>query len=254
MVLPIQTQLAHTSNTIKIMSLGLTSMSSLISSLGGLLSSAFGAGLTAFEGLSGAMSGFFEEQIQGAKNLAKALKDLSLENVSATVTETVTGIMGGGSIIPKSTGEAISNVISGGGGSIIPKSTGEAISNVISGGGLGSKPSLGSGINDSNRHLFKFTPKENTFRFPHLTHDGKQNHTSIFDIFGGGGPARHADFSDRVKMGMAMSGSSPTYNINIEMSGMTDRSDKRKMAVDISDLIQAETTRRADFHRSHGRL
>jgi hypothetical protein len=234
MVLPIQTQLAHTSNTIKIMSLGLTSMSSLISSLGGLLSGAFGAGLTAFEGLSGAMSGFFEEQIQGAKNLAKVLRDLNLESVSETVTETVTGIMGGGSIIPKSTGEAISNVISGG--------------------GLGSKPSLGSGINDSNRHLFKFTPKENTFRFPNLSHDGKQNHTSILDIFGGGGPARHSDFSDRVKMGMAMSRSSPTYNINIEMSGMTDRSDKRKMAVDISDLIQAETTRRADFHRSHGRL
>jgi hypothetical protein len=231
MVLPIQTQLAHTSNTIKIMSLGLTSISSLISSLGGLLSGAFGAGLTAFEGLSGAMSGFFEEQIQGARNLAKVLKDLSLENVSATVTETVTGIMGGGSIIPKSTGEAISNVI----------------------GGLGSKPSLGSGINDSNRHLYYTPPQENTFRFPNLTHDGKQNHTSIVDIFGGG-PARHSDFSDRVKMGMAMRGSSPTYNINIEMSGMTDRSDKRKMAVDISDLIQAETTRRADFHKSHGRL
>lgn len=234
MVLPIQTQLAHTSNTIKIMSLGLTSMSSLITSLGGLLSGAFGAGLTAYEGLSNAMSGFFDEQIKGAKDLAKALSDLSLESISDTVTETVTGIMDGTSVIPKSTGEAISNVLSGG--------------------GLGSKPSLGSGINDSNRHLYNFTPEANTFRFPNLSHDGKQGHTSILDIFGGGGPARHTDFSDRVKMGMAMSGSSPTYNINIEMSGMTDRSDKSKMARDISDLIQAETTRKADFHRSHGRL
>lgn len=229
MVLPIQTQLAHTSNSIKIMSLGLTNMSSLITSLGDLLSGAFGVGLTAYEDLSNSMSGFFDEQIKGAKELAKALSDLSLESISDTVTETVTGIMGGRSVLPKSTGEAISNVISGG--------------------GLGSKPSLGSGINDSNRHLYKFTPKENTFRFPNLSHDGKQNHTSIF-----GSPARHTDFSDRVKMGMAMSGSSPTYNINIEMSGITDRSDKSKMARDVSDLIQAETTRRADFHRSHGRL
>ena len=233
MVLPIQTQLAHTSNTIKIMSLGLTSMSSLITSLGGLLSGAFGAGLTAFEGLSKAMSGFFDEQIRGAKELAKVLSDLSLESISDTVTETVTDIMGGGSVIPKSTGEAISNVISGG--------------------GLGSKPSLGSGINDSNRHLYNFTPEANTFRFPNLSHDGKQGHTSILDIFGGGGPARHTDFSDRVKMGMAMSGTT-NITINVEASGITDSTDKTKLASDLGNIYADEILRRGGLNKKSGRL
>ena len=211
MVLPIQTQLAHTSNTIKIMSLGLSNLSQMITGLGPLLSGAFGAGLTAYEGLSNAMSGFFDEQIKGANDLAKALSDL------------------------------------------IPKSTREAISNVLSGGGLGSNPSLGSGINDSNRHLFKFTPKENFQRFPKSAYDAL--------AAGNAGPSSSSYIPPELRGGTGinayanlMGGSSPTYNINIEMSGMTDRSDKSKMARDISDLIQAETTRRADFHRSHGRL
>ena len=76
----------------------------------------------------------------------------------------------------------------------------------------------------------------------------------IFGMFGRNGVQDTR--SDQVKMSQAMSGYSPapTYNISIEMSGMTDRSDKTKMARDISDLIQAETTKRGDFHRNHGRL
>ncbi len=216
MVLPIQSQLAHTSNTIKIISLGLSNMSNVISSLGGLLSSAFATGLTAFNTMKSAMSGFFDEQIKGVKNLASALS----------------GIASGRGVISEPVGSSISSIAQG---------------------GLGTKPSLGSGINDSNRHLFKFTPKENFQRFPKSAYDAL--------AAGNAGPSSSSYIPPELRGGTGinayanlMSGSSPTYNINIEMSGMTDRSDKTKMARDISDLIQAETTRRADFHRSHGRL
>tara|TARA_R100001163_G_C5068502_1_gene208982 strand:- start:14526 stop:15164 length:639 start_codon:yes stop_codon:yes gene_type:complete len=211
MVLPIQSQLAHTSNTISVISLGLSNMSSVISSLGGLLSSAFATGLTAFNSMKSAMSGFFDEQIKSVTNLASALSSIA----------------GGSGVIPDSTASAISSIAKG---------------------GLGTKLSGGSGINDMNRHLYKFTPKENTFRFPNLSHDGKQNHTSIF-----GGPARHTDFSDRVKMGMAMSGTT-NITINVEASGITDSTDKTKLASDLGNIYADEILRRGGLNKKSGRL
>ena len=218
MVLPIQSSLAHTSNTIGIISLGLSSMSNLISSLGGLLKSAFDGGLLAFENMKSSVGNFFEEQIKGANALAS----------------TLTGIMNGAAV-SEPTSSAISGVIGGGRGLM-------GTSGLNSG---GSKPSLGSGINDSNRHLYYTPPQENTFRFPNLSFDGRNN-PSLFNFNQSGSSGE----SDRVKMGRAMSGA----NITINVSGVTDRTDKRDLADEMSRLMREATTRVAAFHRQHGRL
>jgi len=196
MVLPIQSQLVHTTNTIKIMSLGLSNLSQMITDLGPLLSEAFSDGLDSFETLEKAANGYFESQMKG------------LESLSPT---------------PDS--------LNGGSG---PKSDRRLMDEA-----LAKAAALGSG-GPTNPMLFDQQPIDPG--------------AGIFGMFGRGGVQDTR--SDQVKMAQAMSGYSPapTYNISIEMSGMTDRSDKSKMARDISDLIQAETTRRADFHRSHGRL
>jgi len=205
MVLPIQSQLAHTSNTIKIMSLGLSNLSQMITGLGPLLSGAFSAGLAAFQTLEKAASGWFESQIKGLKDL----KD---------------GIFGGEE-------SPTPDPLNGGSGAKSDKRLMDEA--------LARAAALGSG-GPTNPMLFDQQPIDPG--------------AGIFGMFGRGGVQDTR--SDQVKMAQAMSGYSPapTYNIRIEMSGMTDRSDKTKMARDISDLIQAETTRRADFHRSHGRL
>lgn len=207
MVLPIQSQLAHTSNTIKIMSLGLSNLSQMITGLGPLLSGAFSAGLAAFQILEKAASGWFESQIKGLESLLGVAKDKIF----------------GGETSPTS------DPLNGGSGAKSDKRLMDEA--------LARAAALGSG-GPTNPMLFNQRPIDPG--------------AGIFGMFGRGGVQDTR--SDQVKMAQAMSGSSPTYNINIEMSGMTDRSDKTKMARDISDLIQAETTRRADFHRSHGRL
>jgi len=205
MVLPIQSQLAHTSNTIKIMSLGLSNLSQMITGLGPLLSGAFSAGLAAFETLEKAASGWFGEQIKGLKNL----KDEIFGGEESPTPDPLNGGSG-----PKSDKRLMDEA-------------------------LAKAAALGSG-GPTNPMLFDQQPIDPG--------------AGIFGMFGRGGVQDTR--SDQVKMAQAMSGYSPapTYNIRIEMSGMTDRSDKFKMAREISDLIQAETTKRADFHRIHGRL
>ena len=78
----------------------------------------------------------------------------------------------------------------------------------------------------------------------------------VFNIFG----SEKITFEDLCKNLNSVASRTTIQSILIDgvnknyLSKEVNRSDKRKMAVDISDLIQAETTRRADFHRSHGRL
>ena len=209
MVLPIQSQLAHTSNTIKIMSLGLSNLSQMITGLGPLLSGAFGAGLAAFQTLEKAASGWFESQMKGLESLLDVAKDKIFGDETSPTPDPLNG---------------------GSGAKSDKRLMDEALARAAA---------LGSG-GPTTPMLFDQRPIDPG--------------AGIFGMFGRGGVQDTR--SDQVKMAQAMSGYSPapTYNISIEMSGMTDRSDKTKMARDISDLIQAETTRRADFHRSHGRL
>lgn len=217
MVLPIQSQLAHTSNTISVISLGLSNMSNVISSLGGLLSSAFATGLTAFNTMKSAMSGFFDEQIKGVKNLASALS----------------GIASGSGVISEPVGSSISSIAQG---------------------GLGSKPSLGSGINDSNRHLFKFTPKENFQRFPKSAYDAL--------AAGNGGPSSSSYIPPELRGGTGINayanlmGGMGTTNItvNVEASGITDSTDKTKLAADLGNIYADEILRRGGLYKKSGRL
>ena len=181
MVLPIQSQLAHTSNTVGVISLGLTNLSQMITGLGPLLSGAFSAGLAAFQTLEKAASGWFESQIKGLESLLGVAKDKIF----------------GGETSPTS------GPLSGGSGS---KSDKRPID-----------PGAG-----------------------------------IFGMFGRGGVQDTR--SDRVKMAEAMSGGTTNITVNVEASGITDSTDKTKLAADLGNIYADEILRRGGLYKKSGRL
>ena len=67
-------------------------------------------------------------------------------------------------------------------------------------------------------------------------------------LFGGGGGGGDTTVGTNVQGGV-----SQTFNITIEVSGMTDATDKRNLARDIGRLIQEETARSMGGARYSGR-
>lgn len=207
MVLPIQSQLAHTSNTVGVISLGLTNLSQMITGLGPLLSGAFSAGLAAFQTLEKAASGWFESQIKGLESLLGVAKDKIF----------------GGETSPTS------DPLSGGSG---PKSDKRLMDEA-----LARAAALGSG-GPTNPMLFDQRPIDPG--------------AGIFGMFGRGGVQDTR--SDRVKMAEAMSGGTTNITVNVEASGITDSTDKTKLAADLGNIYADEILRRGGLYKKSGRL